>query len=98
MADKIKKLSDAIRVGCTMSRPAKGYLFDERNGETYACAFGAAYLALYGTEPVNDDDVIKRINDRILVSERTVMEVLTMNDHENRPREEIADWLEAQGL
>jgi hypothetical protein len=100
MGDKIKKLSDAIRLGATFRPQCRRTLFDLGS----SCAIGAAYEALTGintTEGYNlstSPSVEGLLARRFGVSMELLDEVIGWNDHERLTREQIADRLEAKGL
>lgn len=98
------KFSEAIRKGCEMV-PVQGrsLFFTDLHGRiTRACAMGAAYLAYWGPNSPEIEAVLNcfdYVSLRIPEWEGHIgNRVRTMNDQDNKTREEIADWLEAQGL
>lgn len=101
MADKIKKLSEAIRLGATF-RP-KGVHRCLMDGKT--CALGAALDAVGLLERRNltgdggvTQDTWETLWERFPVPAGVQRQITDRNDHQGQTREEIADWLEAQGL
>lgn len=101
--DKIKKLSQAIRLGATFRPKATNFFFiDSRS-----CAQGAAFEAITGdaTEVVSQADkerIQQTLKARFNVTQDLLNEVAYRNNgSKGKPeqtREQIADWLEAQGL
>jgi len=96
---KVLKLSEAIRVGCQIrKRQCRLAFFREGAGyERSSCALGAAWEGWGGSEedtPATDtDDAPKAFG----VPRHVLMRITYMNDFQNYSREQIADWLEAQG-
>lgn len=88
------KLSAAIRIGARLSGKACGFFVDEI-GNT--CAQGAALLAV----GMLDKDFIKchRNMEKLWPDANLaiVSEIAARNNNMGQTREEIADWLEAQG-
>ena len=99
---KVLKLSEAMRIGAKIRPQAKGRLFDAGA----SCALGAAYEGAFGAPPAevwgkdyNDagnalTDCWMRLMDRY---PGQTAGIFTKNDFLGMSREEIADWLEAQG-
>lgn len=100
------KLSEAIRLGCLISKPVINDHSFVREGQWYACALGAAYLALGGNENTHDT----RSSVQMKMRELTRVPVRMPCEHRNRPmfldsaiihlndmdlwsREDIADWV-----
>lgn len=100
MADKIKKLSDAIRLGSTMSKQCVGELFFESNvtKESYSCALGAAYQATFGERGVSHSIAISGLKERYGIKSILIDDIMSWNDSERLSFEQIADRLEARGL
>lgn len=95
MSDKIKTLSQAIRLGSTF-RP-QGFDCFFQGGRT--CAIGAAAEALYGEDGL--DSVADKLDDikaRFQVNQDLLHQVYNRNDAHGQTREQIADWLQTQGL
>lgn len=92
MADKITKLSQAIRLGATF-RPQCVYGYYERGG---SCALGAAAEAIAG-EKYMDCSPLQVIKQRFNVPMAILSSIIRQNDA-GRTREQIAEHLEAQGL
>ena len=95
MADKIKTLSQAIRLGATF-HPQCFYSFHQYDPYDSSkiegtCALGAASDAV-GIEP---NRLRKRFPE---VSGNIFYDIIRMNDTEKKTREQIATWLEEQGL
>lgn len=88
------KLSAAIRIGAQMTTQCSRVYVDMQGG---ACAIGAAYVAEKGYYPAswNPDDFIDWRRTKGL-PQSLLMEVYQRNDR-GESREQIADWLEAQG-
>ena len=108
------RLSDAIRKGSQQRPQGYGSLFQSAIVElseegfriaTVSCALGAAYEGLFGTAP--EDAELECLDELeaafpILKERRgneTLMDgILLRNDHEKLTREQIADWLDEQGV
>ena len=100
-------LPEAIRLGCTMSKPNKTTLQEFRYGEIYACALGAAALAV-GIHCYDVDDDETDAYDALFAMwpelnselERSGLELIDRIAHKNDglswTRERIADWVEEQ--
>lgn len=84
------KPSTAIRIGAKFRPQCTRYPL---RGDGKSCAMGAAYEGATG-KTTNDYIVIFDLFP-ILGQLRT--DIWTMNDAQGKTREEIADWLEAQG-
>jgi hypothetical protein len=102
MSDKIKKLSEAIRLGATFHPQGYYAFFQYRSEENHrheieaTCTLGAAAEAvMLGSREVSIDSLQKRFPK---VSRETLKECIKKNDTDKISREVIADWLEAQGL
>lgn len=93
MSDKIKTLSQAIRLGATFRPQCKLAFF--KDGAS--CALGAALEALgFASEFANDGATVwlwRRFNIKL----NDLNNVARLNDA-GWTREAIASWLEAQGL
>ena len=110
MSDKIKTLSQAIRLGATFRPQCRFTLFKNNDqGQLASCAFGAAYEALTGYTSENHETWLyphrhptEVVRERFNLAPSTVYEVIERNNgtngHAPQSREEIADWLESQGL
>lgn len=100
MSDKIKTLSQAIRLGATFRPKCEHALF--KKGES--CAYGAAYEALTGKSEYNYDDPhpTSFCNRRFHIPHHISNEVVHRNNGQRgflmQTREAIADWLESIGL
>jgi hypothetical protein len=105
---KTLKLSEAIRIGARIRPKCTSALFDEGR----SCALGAAYEAVYGYPgdghygfPAMDGrlglrfgEALSRAFPALYDSQRYLLhEVFAHNDFHEWTREQIADWLEAQG-
>lgn len=102
MADKIKKLSQAIRLGATFRPQCTNGAFEYKDGKTVgSCALGAAYEAVFGIhyklEPHRDITFAPLFERFPEVPNHLVPEIARRNDWMGHTREQIADWLEAQG-
>jgi hypothetical protein len=95
------RLSDAIRIGAKL-RPQCTYEPFDKVGRS--CALGAAYEAtfgrtgdvmeVYGTLPYRYPALLRQLPS----STKDIMsEIFERNDQWHNTREQIADWLEAQG-
>lgn len=113
MSDKIKTLSQAIRLGATFRPQGFGALFDDDK----SCAIGAAGEALGFTkgEHFSTDDIKDRFpmtgaldsfcpmcsQDDLMIlrsiPRNAIGLVIHLNDQHQWSREQIADWLEGQG-
>lgn len=99
MGDKLKKLSDAIRLGATFRPQCREcYFHHDGNQVTSSCAIGAAIEALTGETEVSSGLIEEVIEERFGVDTDIEHEIVTMNDKHGMTREAIADWLEAKGL
>ncbi len=98
MSDKIKKLSDAIRLGATFKAQARGgYLIDNRT-----CALGAAAEAI-GMDIAATDNVAAQLRQRFsallnFYDNKSLFEMIVEMNDMGHSRESIADWLKRQGL
>jgi hypothetical protein len=95
---KTLKLSEAIRKGARLRPQGTGWW--HRDGKS--CALGAAYEALTG-RITNDYSGVTLETIHIMATAFPAFYALTheigkMNDIQHLTREQIADWLEAQGL
>jgi len=95
--DKISKLSQAIRLGATFRPQCKKAFFGKVNGQIGSCAFGAAHEALTGEAKVPRGRMASKIMERFGVSNEIGEAIVNRNDA-GETREQIADWLEEQGL
>ncbi len=95
MADKFKKLSQAIRLGATFHPQCITYYrVKDMEGKTIAtCALGAAMEAL-GPRSVGKSNIMERFPE---ISNNLCDEIIKRNDRLYQTREQIADWLESQG-
>ena len=97
---KVLKLSEAIRIGAKLRPQSFGSFFD---GEA-TCAIGAAFEARSGY-PSRDPNKIVVVVPEALSLYRGIhvglsdigLKIVQRNDYLDATREEIADWLEAQG-
>ena len=96
------KLSEAIRIGARMRPQCTAVMFD--NGKS--CALGAAYEAVYGYPGNGRYGFSSDHNNKMLeewlsnaFSDLSHVEdsIWHLNDSGAMTREQIADWLEAQG-
>lgn len=89
------KLSDAIRIGARI-RPQAFHAFCTEGGST--CAIGAA---AHGMQPWLTDRIKIEQAAVILANGRTIAQeiyiAITRRNDRGQTREQIADWLEAQG-
>jgi len=85
-------LSTLIRIGSKL-RPQGFHWLVTENGNT--CALGAAYMAKYGEEP---SAFSVNLNKALNIDDYWIDEITLRNDTFRKTREEIADWLESQGL
>ena|SRR5687768_3613349 len=104
--DKNIPLSELIRIGSKVSGQCHRWIRD-RNGNT--CALGAALTAKYGALPRQGYDTAVAMTD-LQISDKVVthpiigekcnlgITVTMLNDYEGWTREQIADWLEGEGL
>lgn len=106
------KLSEAIREGAKKRPQAYGALFEyNENGELCSCVLGSAMEAL-GAEPTLNHvlgaviPILEKETGAPMYSvefdeneTHELHEVMThLNDVEGSTREQIADWLESEGL
>lgn len=95
MGDKIKTLSQAIRLGATFRPQSREcYFHHHADGSVSSCALGAAIEAVTG-HTIDNMDIIRQ---RFEVGARLENEIVNMNDKQGMTREAIADLLESQGL
>jgi hypothetical protein len=99
MADKIKKLSQAIRLGATFKPQYFGSLCNDRHNPQYTCALGAALDAICKLDAfVNQrEDYIKILKDRFNIPFFELPVIIRQNDKCKISREMIADTLEHKG-
>lgn len=94
---KTLKLSEAMRIGARLRPQCRGDLFDSVG----SCALGAAYEGMTGkTDAFFHSDVSDLFPQILGVNgdlNEIGREVLEKNDGDGWTREQIADWLEAQG-
>lgn len=91
------KISAAIRLGCLMSAQTSEGVFKDNSGRT--CALGAALLAIGHTDFArNDYSLGKLIMTWPELNAAIRAKIVEANDIGGKSREEIATWLEAQGL
>lgn len=104
--DKNIPLSELIRIGSKVSGQCRRCV---RNPDGNTCALGAALTAKYGelprvnhstSEAATDLQILNKIVTHPIVGgKRGLVGAITwLNDHEGWTREEIADWLEKEGL
>lgn len=100
MADKLKKYSQAIRLGATFHPQCFRNLKKWRMNEVIAtCAIGAATEAC-GIATNSTSDAISKLMERFPGTPREIFEFsLRMNDTmpQITSREQIADWVASQG-
>lgn len=103
------KLSEAIRVGASRSRPThdiKAVAWVEwRDGRCFSCVIGAAWLGATGHDERSYRDSFSQYSNRAAgvsemlgVSHDVLMTAQRRYEFEGWSRESIADWLESQGL
>jgi len=85
------KLSDAIRIGAKL-RPQCSHFY-HANGAS--CALGAAWEALTGMTYA-EVGISRTLTQRFQLPFNKTIEIMNRNDA-GQTREQIADWLEAQG-
>jgi len=110
MSDKLKTLSQAIRLGATFRPQCRGTLLDS-HGRT--CALGAAVEAIKGDvseSHLGESALAERFGLAMRGQERcpvcdekpvagSICDVVAhLNDDHEWTREAIADWLEGRGL
>lgn len=91
------KPSAALRIGIAL-RPRQAFMtwFDKDNG---SCAMGAMYQGMFGSVSRPERGWASRLhqhNPKMTVD--LISRIMNMNDSYGSTREQIADWLEAQGL
>jgi hypothetical protein len=99
-----RKLSDAIRIGCATTLPTKElgkqHWITERSGNCYACVIGAAWIG--AGLGFRSYEHIGRIGGEWLtehfgIPRNVATDVHLDYEYGGKSREQIADWLEAQG-
>lgn len=125
MSDKIKTLSQAIRLGATFRPQCFAGFYDEASGIGRTCAFGAAFEACGAEVQLGSlawPQFIRILRERGWlenVRQKTICPqcasadhahsnpekcgtlyavVVALNNEHGWSREQIADWLESQGL
>jgi hypothetical protein len=103
------KLSEAIREGAKLHEQYFGAMFQHRNRQIVrSCAFGAAYVQLFGERAENMmlSDIERETgapvhgacrNPVTGVEDEMSEVILYLNDEQRWTREAIADWLESLG-
>jgi len=89
------KLSEAMRIGARLRPKCRLKMFHEGA----SCALGAAWEGM-GFDPNEDPGThssFRDIGERLGISEGLARTITGKNDSECMTREQIADWLEAQG-
>jgi hypothetical protein len=89
---RITKLSQAIREGCKTTRQVAMVYIDHRGG---ACAIGAAMIAM-GIDPTGLRS-FSQLRKILGFPNGLHGPIADRNDNMGWTREQIADWLEAQG-
>lgn len=95
---KTLKLSEAIRIGATYRPQVRGVWFSHANGGS--CALGAAWEGAFGKVTretwahANGTELALRFG----IPSSIISEIAKRNDQGLMSREQIANWLEAQGL
>ncbi len=112
MSDKIKTLSQAIRLGSTFHPQAFKAMVITSHGEMKTCALGAALEAIGKLDDANPDwQLCRRFGKKLMDSTvscpacglfgstNNVLYMVThLNDKHEWPREKISDWLQERGL
>ncbi len=101
MADKLTKLSQAIRLGATFHPQCFGTMWN-RDYSTFSgvfatCAVGAAIKAI-NPDCMNCVEAQDELCERFNIEIGMIFKIAYKNDTEKMSREQIADWLEQQGL
>jgi hypothetical protein len=118
--DKIKKLSQAIRLGAKLRPKMQGMLCGENgDGVMASCAIGAAWEAVnvaknpnFVLEPMATYVAAERMRDEFGLALNVMKDsplggfgpvtlgtiIIQLNDSAEWTREQIADWLESEGL
>jgi hypothetical protein len=95
------KLSEAIRRGCKTSRPSKEFASPiwivMHEEECFACVAGAAWLGTGGGDEFFSS-YLPKLCTRTGVTERILQDSINKYEREGQSREQVADWLAAQGL
>lgn len=93
---KVLKLSEAMRIGAKI-RPQTKH-FWHKDGKS--CALGAAYEAMAGRPSSSGTDFRdhKKMNEWFPCMPSMQTKIHERNDDLGWTREQIADWLESQGL
>jgi hypothetical protein len=99
------KLSEAIRKGCEMSSPTSDLGVKAwvtwRGDRCFSCLIGAAWLGFEGAEKGKYCDAGPMYAE---IAKRSSVDILILVEAAHRyerlaqPREQVADWLAAQGL
>ncbi len=96
------KLSEAMRIGAACHPQGTGLMFKMENGQLRTCALGAAYEGWFGCQEAEPDNTYSTLYEVFPLlrenSERLAQQIWQMNDQYGKTREEIADWLQEQGL
>jgi hypothetical protein len=87
------KYSEALREGAKQAEQIQGSYLQMDCGVPKACAIGAIYLGYGFTESTTPCWVFAS-----RIPEGIAMIIVRMNDEEEKSFEEIAQWLEEQGL
>lgn len=92
------KISEAMRIGARLRPQARGLYFTEGS----SCALGAAYEGVTGKYHEAGADfegpsMVDWFKSYFGVGHELGLDIAIRND-EGQTREQIADWLEAQGL
>lgn len=98
MGDKIKKFSEAIRLGATF-RPQcqEAYFITKLDGTITSCAIGAGIEAVTGNAYLAPG-WFDKVSVRFGINTPIQNQIVEMNDRQGMTREAIADWLSSQGL
>lgn len=92
------KLSAAIRIGVDLVKDQRYcFLGLDGNGDLCGCALGAAAAAV-GLTRLDVDGLFSDLRDRFGVSDSLLEQISERHFRRLMTREQIADWLEAQGL
>lgn len=97
-----RKLSELIREGAKL-RPQTQcgdfYEHDDAGHVVGSCAFGAAYEAATGETPLFDvPEFYETMEDYVdLLPDDVLFDRMVMRNDDGETREQIADWLEAEG-
>lgn len=101
MADKLTKLSQAIRLGATFRPQCTGAYFlhqMEDPKDIRSCAVGAAFEAVTGRTDIKNTEEVNELYKRFGMACMPIHEQIVKANDYGVSRETIACWLESKGL